>query len=127
MNLLHKLQDPQLVADCQHYFGVRRVTESLKTQTSKRYYERSGRAKLDDNSYCKQREFSADSSCGGGELMDRFLGQSSNGRVGGGAKSGRKSLARHQNKTHARQDSSASVTSLGSDGEGGKGEWRAVT
>lgn len=123
MNLLHKLQDPQLVADCQHYFGVRRLADGpSKTPTKKHYYEKqNGGSKLADYKYCKQREFSTDSSCGSGELMDRFLGHS------GGGKCGRQGTARSRNKTHARQGSSASVTSLGSDGEGGKGEWLPVS
>ncbi|XP_050697313.1 sphingosine-1-phosphate phosphatase 2-like [Eriocheir sinensis] len=125
MNLLHKLQDPQLVADCQHYFGVRRLAdEPSRTPTKKHYYEKqNGGSEFADYKYCKQREFSAESSCGSGELMDRFLGHSG----GGGGKCGRQGTARSRDKTHARQGSSASVNSLGSDGEGGKGKsWMAV-
>lgn len=126
MNLLHKLQDPQLVADCQHYFGVRRLADgSSRTPSKKHYYEKQNEpSKLADHKNCKRREFSADSSCGSGELMDRFLGHSGGG--GGGGRCGRQGTPRLRDKTHARQGSSASVTSLGSDGEGGKGEWQEL-
>ncbi|XP_045126756.1 sphingosine-1-phosphate phosphatase 2-like [Portunus trituberculatus] len=100
MNLLHRLQDPQLVAACQHFFGVRHRPGEKQYC----YRDEKGREHLTKAEACEARS------------SERFVGQcGSRQRPRGKGKAS----ADFHTKTHVRHGSSAS------DGEGGKG-WMSL-
>ncbi|KAG0727911.1 Sphingosine-1-phosphate phosphatase 1 [Chionoecetes opilio] len=105
MNILHKLRDPQLVAQIQHFFGVHRK-DSEKNPKQSRYYEPQNPNPGYNSGFDGGKEESAE---------DSWVTQRSKWSGQG------QDATRSQGKTHARQGSEASVTSLASDGEGGKG------
>ncbi|XP_063848066.1 sphingosine-1-phosphate phosphatase 2-like [Scylla paramamosain] len=100
MNILHRLQDPQLVADCQYIFGVRHREEEKGRYS---YTQEREREHLKSEG-CEVRSSERFVDHCGARQRSRGKGKAS---------------ADLQTKTHIRQGSSAS------DGEGGKG-WMSL-
>lgn len=116
MDKIQKLQDPQLVADFQHFFGVHRKDVS----GSKKEYIQRG-----------QWSTSAPGSQSRGwksKLMDRYLDeQSSKKDLYYRSKCEMLTVPEPAHKTHTRQDSAASNTSVASDVSSGNGKTSYVT
>ncbi|XP_042235412.1 sphingosine-1-phosphate phosphatase 2-like isoform X1 [Homarus americanus] len=105
MDILQKLQDPQLVADVQHFFGVHRKNAKV------------GQKNYVDGDHILSSQTSLQNRHTNMNLMDRYLDEQS-GKQGLQV---RRKYQKEMHKTHIRQDSAASVSSTASDGSNGSG------
>nr|XP_053630234.1 sphingosine-1-phosphate phosphatase 2-like isoform X1 [Cherax quadricarinatus]XP_053630235.1 sphingosine-1-phosphate phosphatase 2-like isoform X1 [Cherax quadricarinatus] len=106
MDVLQKLQDPQLVANFQHLFGIRRV-EATRV---KKYVGSNHLCASVSNSH--NREIKTN-------IMERYLDEQSS-KQGLHLRRKYKRLAdTDTHKTHSRQDSAVSITSVASDSSNG--------